>query len=113
MPVVLSPERIEFATLFATLFIIFCGKNTFTSSQYMVWSHSGSFSWRSLRKDYSYNCLPQELAPELIKAGTRDIKTKERKKSNDNLQNKITEGKTKKQKQKTKGKQKQRTEFYS
>jgi len=80
MPVVLRPERIEFATLFATLFIIFCGKNTFTSSQYMVWSHSDSFSWRSLRKDYSYNCLPQELAPELIKAGTRDVKTKERKK---------------------------------
>lgn len=54
--------------------------------------------------------MPQELAPELIKVGTRDIKTKERKKSNDNLQNKITEGKNKQQKQKTTGKQKQWTE---
>lgn len=45
----------------------------------MVWSHSGSFSWRNLRKHYSYNCLPQELAPELIKAGTRDIRNKRKK----------------------------------
>jgi len=55
--------------------------------------------------------LPQELAPELIKAGQEILKTKERKKGNHgNLQNKITEGKNEQQKQKTKGKQKHRTE---